>query len=98
MSEEVTLSRESIRAVAEEIAQLRRSQWSAVLPLHLAAEYVFKPISEKGDSSAFRAWCKKYRVKNCSRGRWAKEALDRGLRREASIGLNEEPSHRRRRK
>lgn len=79
----IVLAPESVLAIAQQVERRQRRMQSPVLNLAESAEYVGKPLSKRGDPSAFYKWCEKYGVVKCDQGRWARRNLDQGLSKES---------------
>ena len=69
---------EEVRALRREVKDLRMRADAPVLTVQEAAAYV-----GRGSTASFYRWARIYGVRPCSRGRYARLALDQGQRREA---------------
>lgn len=69
-----------LAAMRAEVAELRAPVSASAAPLGLAEACELAGV---GSASAFYRWAAAHRVKPCGRGRWAREAIQAGLRREA---------------
>lgn len=78
----VELSAASIEAIAQRVAELMRApaQTSLVLTRGEAKIYVKRP-----SEGAFVAWCKRWKIRPASHGRYARADLDLALEREGGL-------------
>jgi hypothetical protein len=82
MSETITLSVESVEAVARRTAEILRE-----IPTEMTSEVMSrseaKAYVKRNSEGAFYNWCKEWHVKPYHRGRYSKTHLDRALSLEA---------------
>lgn len=78
----VDLSAESIEAIAQRVAELMRAPAPTlqVLTRGEAKVYVKRP-----SEGAFVAWCRRWKIRPASHGRYARRELDLALEREGGI-------------
>lgn len=74
----MTLDAQTVEALADEIVRRQARMACPVLNVDEAMAMV-----GKRSSSSFNEWCKKFKVKGCGQGRYARQALQAGLNREA---------------
>jgi hypothetical protein len=78
----VDLSSESVESIAQRVAELLRAPAPTpqVLTRGEAKAYVKRP-----SEGAFVAWCKRWKIRPASHGRYARAALDLALEREGGL-------------
>lgn len=81
----VDLSPESIEAIARRVVELLREQPAVVGTPNLLTRTEARAYTKRPSQGGFCAWCRRWKVKPVSRGRYSRRDLDLALSREAKL-------------